>query len=78
MSELHADSAGEAALGAADFPSLAAAPTFALMALLTCGFSGDALCMGGQGRLAAQQPGANVPVDERLSFGAQAEAPEAR
>jgi len=51
MSEPHADGAGEAALGAADLISLAAAPTFAVMALLTCILSGDAamLCMGGQG-----------------------------
>ena len=38
-----------AALGAADFLHLAAAPTFAVMALLTCvlgGGSPDALCSG--------------------------------
>jgi hypothetical protein len=57
MSETHIDRSGfgavgcenrsPAALGAADFLYLAAAPTFAVMALLTCvlgGGSSDALC----------------------------------
>ena len=57
MSETHADTRGSGAIprdsgnaatiGAADFLYLAAAPTFAIMALLTCilgGGSADALC----------------------------------
>ena len=42
------ENANSAALGMADWLCLAAAPTFALMALLTCILSGDAamLCMG--------------------------------
>lgn len=47
MSETHPSLRGRAAaIGAADFLCLAAAPTFAVMALLTCvpGGSADALC----------------------------------
>ncbi|PWJ94833.1 hypothetical protein C8D77_1011519 [Mesorhizobium loti] len=42
------ESTNASTLGIADWLCLAAAPTFALMALLTCVFSGDAamLCMG--------------------------------
>ena len=55
MSEIHTGASGAipentnaATLGVADWLCLAAAPTFALMALLTYIFSGDAamLCMG--------------------------------
>ena len=57
MSETHAITGGAGAIprdngteiGAADFLYLAAAPTFAIMALLTCvlgGGSPDALCSG--------------------------------
>jgi len=73
----HAVGACEAVLGAADFLSLAAAPTFRLMALLACIFSGDVL-HGRAGRLAAQRQGADVPAGERLPFGALAEAAVAR
>ena len=48
-----------AAIGAADFLYLAAAPTFAVMALLTCvlGGSADALCsMGGASPLSGMVP----------------------
>ena len=53
------------------------APTFRLMALLACIFSGDVL-HGRAGRLAAQRQGADVPAGERLPFGALAEAAVAR
>ncbi|MGO4739466.1 hypothetical protein AB4099_23160 [Bosea sp. 2KB_26] len=46
------DSGGEAALGAADWLSLAAAPTFAVMALLTSvngGGQSDILCASAEG-----------------------------
>jgi hypothetical protein len=53
MSDIHsgtgsASHENTATLSMADWLCLAAAPTFALMALLTCIFSGDAamLCMG--------------------------------
>lgn len=55
MSNIHtgadgtiAESTNAATLGIADWLCLAAAPTFALMALLTCILGGDAamLCMG--------------------------------
>ena len=46
----NANAAALATLGFADWLCLAAAPTFALMALLTCILGGDAamLCMGAQ------------------------------
>ena len=52
MSDIHSGTGSTipegTTLGIADWLCLAAAPTFALMALLTCVFSGDAamLCMG--------------------------------
>jgi hypothetical protein len=57
MSETHAGTRG---FGAADFLYLAAAPTFAIMALLTCilgGGAADALCsMTGTSRLTGMAP----------------------
>ena len=52
MSDIHSGSApseSTSAPGIADWLCLAAAPTFALMALLSCARGGDAamLCMGG-------------------------------
>ena len=46
MSETYPGTHGVAEFGAADFLTLAAAPTFAVMALLTCVLGGpaDALC----------------------------------
>jgi hypothetical protein len=68
------------ALGAADRLGLAAAPTFAMMALQTAplgGGSADMLCHYA-GSVAAERNGPDVPVnerlDERLPFGALAEA----
>jgi hypothetical protein len=64
------------ALGAADRLGLAAAPTFAMMALQTAplgGGSADMLCHYA-GSVAAERNGPDVPVNERLPFGALAEA----
>ena len=59
MSETHTGTRGSAT-GPADFLSLAAAPTFAIMALLTCvlgGGSPDALCsMAGASPLSGMVP----------------------
>jgi hypothetical protein len=65
------------ALGAADWISLAAAPTFAIMALLTGipgGGSPDMLCSATQRCIAADRNGLDVFADERFPFGAMAEA----
>jgi hypothetical protein len=60
MSETHRATSGLSAIGAADFLYLAAAPTFAIMALLTCvlgGSSADALCsMTGASALSGMVP----------------------
>ncbi len=64
-------------LGAADWLSLAAAPTFAVMALLTGVFGGgvpDFLLRGYARCVAAHRHGADVFADERLSPGALAQA----
>ena len=63
-----------AAIGAADWLHLAAAPTFAIMALLTAVLGGgslDALCSK---CVTAERNGPDVLADERLPFGALAEA----
>jgi hypothetical protein len=63
------------ALRTADWLCLAAAPTFAIMALLTSIFGGgppDMLCSAGHG-VSAERNGPNVPADERVPFAALAE-----
>ena len=84
MSETHTARGGSGAIlredgtaatiGAADWLYLAAAPTFAIMALLTVRWriAGYAL-LGRAGRVAAWRNGPNVPADERLPSGALAE-----
>ena len=63
--------------GAVRWLSLAAAPTFAIMALLT-GVLGtgpsDVLCSAAHDASTAERNGPDVPADERLSFGPLAEA----
>ena len=60
MNETHPATSGLSAVGVADFLYLAAAPTFAIMALLTCmlgGGSADALCsMAGTSPLSGMVP----------------------
>ena len=72
---IHHESNDAAARGAADWLCLAAAPTFAIMALLT-GVLGDGpldmLCS--RARVTAERNGPDVLADERLPFGALAEA----
>ena len=75
MSE--ATGGGRVRLGAADWLCLAAAPTFAIMALLTGVLGGgppDMLCSAAQDASLAERNGADVPADERLPCGALAEA----
>ena len=64
-----------AALGAAGWLGLAAAPTFAVMALLTCVSGGrrghDVL--GRAWCVTAERNGPDVRADERIPFGALAE-----
>ena len=63
--------------GAADWLSLAAAPTFAFMALLTAVPGGgplEMLCSAAPGASPFTRNGAHVPADERLPSGALAEA----
>jgi len=70
------ENANAAALGAADWLSLAAAPTFAIMALLTGALDGgpaDMLCSAARASpLSGMVP--DVLADERLPFGGMAEA----
>jgi hypothetical protein len=60
MSETHLGTSSSARFGAANFLTLAAAPTFAVMALLTCvlgGGAADALCsMAGASPFAGMVP----------------------
>ena len=77
MSEADTGGGTAAALGAADWLCLAAAPTFAIMALLTGVLGGgppDMLCSAAQDASAAERNGPDVRADERLPFGALAEA----
>ncbi len=65
------------AMGAAEWLSLSAAPTFAIMALLTGVLGGgiagyDLLCRAR--RVTTERNGPDVPADERLPLGALAEA----
>ena len=59
MSETHLGTSSSARFGAANFLTLAAAPTFAVMALLTCVVGGpsDALCsIAGSSHLGGMVP----------------------
>jgi len=72
-----AGSGNAAALAAADWLHLAAAPTFALMALLTAVLGGgapDVALLDRARRVTAERNGPDVLADERLPFGALAEA----
>ena len=61
--------------GVADWLGLAAAPTFAIMALLTAtGGAAAVALLGGASRVAARRNGPDVPLDERFPFGPMAEA----
>ncbi len=63
-------------LGAADWLSLAAAPAFAMMALLTVAHGrrpGGHPLLGRARCVAAERNDRDVPADERLPFGALAE-----
>ena len=69
------DGLAAAAHGAADWLRFAAAPTFAIMALLTGVLGGslqDILCSAAR-CVTAERNGLDVHADERLSFGALAE-----
>ena len=65
-----------AGLGVAYWPSLAAAPTFAIMALLTPVLGGNAgyALLGRAGCFTAERNGPDVFAHERLRFRALAEA----
>jgi hypothetical protein len=90
MSETHTARGGSGAIlredgtaattGAANLLYLSAAPTFAIMALLTGWWRITGRVVFERGCIAAERNGADVPADERFPHGALAEAdlPSAR